>query len=60
MAMPLSVTYTPCDTSSREKTIDIIRFTQFEEGNLLSKTRKDAESGDKSDDDSIMLPLLSE
>ena len=47
MAMRLSVIYTPCDTSSREKTIDIIRFTQFEEGNLLSKTRDDTESGNE-------------
>ena len=34
-------------------------FAQFEEGNLLSETRKNAESGDESDDDSIMPPLLS-
>ena len=55
-----SVTYTTCATSSREKTGDIITFIQFEEGGLLSETRKDAESGDKSDDDSIIPPLLSE
>ena len=35
-------------------------FAQFEEGNIWTKTRNDAESGDKSDDDSIMPPLLSE
>ena len=34
-------------------------FTQFEEGNLLSETREYAESGDQSNDDSIMPPLLS-
>ena len=38
-------------------------FAQFEEGDLWSQTREDAESddkiGDKSDDDSIMSPLLS-
>ena len=35
------VTYTPCATSSREKTGDIITLTQFEEGNLLSETLSD-------------------
>ena len=51
------VTYTPCATSSREQTGDIITFAQFEEGdlssepqNLLSDTRDDAESSNKSDD----------
>ena len=34
MDVRLSVTYTPCDTSSREKTGKIITFTQFEEGDL--------------------------
>ena len=34
-------------------------FAQFEEVNLLTKTCNDAESGDESDDDSIMTPLLS-
>ena len=33
-------------------------FTQFEEGNLLSETCNNAESGDESDDNSIMSPLL--
>ena len=55
-----SMAYTPCATSSREQNGDIITFTQFEEGNLSSETPNDAESGDKSDDDSIMPPLLSE
>ena len=57
MAMRPSVTYTPCDTSSREQTSDIIRFVQFEEGNILTKTCKDAESGDG---DSIMPKLIRE
>ena len=48
--MRLSVTYTPCATSPRKKTGDITTFTQFEEDNLLSETRNDAESGDKSND----------
>ena len=34
MSMRTAVTYTPCATSSREKTGDIITFTQFEEGNI--------------------------
>ena len=50
MAMRLSVTYTPCATSPREQTGDIITFTQFEEGDLIFDTRNDAESGDESDD----------
>ena len=36
MAMRQVVTYTPYATSSKEKTDDIITFTQFEEGNILS------------------------
>ena len=57
MAMRLSVTYTPCDTSPREETGDIITFTQFEEGGLLSEKHNDAETGYKPDDNSIMSPL---
>ena len=48
------VTYTPCATSSREQTGDIITFAEFEEGNILTKTRNNAESGDGSDKESIM------
>ena len=33
-----TVTYTPYATSSKEQTGDVITFTQFEEGNLLSET----------------------
>ena len=39
---------------------DIITFTKFEEGGFISETHNDAESGDKSDDGSIMPPQLSE
>ena len=53
MDMRPFVMYTPCATSSRGKTGDIITFTQFEEGYLLSETRNDTESGDESDDDSL-------
>ena len=54
-----AVTYTPCATSVREQTGDIITFTQFEEGIILTKTRNDAEIGDKSNDGSSMPPLPS-
>ena len=49
------VAYTPCGTSSREQTGDIITFSQFEEGDILTKTRNDAESGDKYDNESVMM-----
>ena len=55
MVKRLAVTYTPCATSSREQTGDIITFTQFEEGNILTETRSDAESSDKPDNKSIMM-----
>ena len=35
-------------------------FAEFEDGNILTKIRNNLESGDKSNDDSIMPPLLSE
>ena len=60
MAMYPSVIYTPCDTSLRDKTGNIIMFALFEEGNSPSETCNDAKSGEKSDDDLIMPPLLSE
>ena len=46
MEMHLDVMYTPCATSSREQTGNIIIFAQFEEGNILTKTHNNAESGD--------------
>ena len=55
MAMRLTVTYTPYATSSKEQTGDVITFTQFEEGNLLTETRKDTESGNESYSESIMM-----
>ena len=42
MSMRPEVTYTPCATSLREQTGDIIMFAQFEEGGILTKTRNDA------------------
>ena len=54
-SMSLAMTYTPYATSSREKTGDVITLAQFEEGNILTETRNDAESGDESDNESIMM-----
>ena len=55
MAMRPAVTCTPYAMSSKEQTGDVIKFAQFEEGNLLSETRNDTESGDKSDSESNMM-----
>ena len=49
------VTYTPYATSSKEQTGDVITFTQFEEGNLISETRNNTENDDESDIESIMM-----
>ena len=46
MVMHPAVTYTPYTTSSKEQTGNVITFAQFEEGNILTETRNDAESGD--------------
>ena len=63
MAMRPDVTYIPCATSWVGKTDNIITFTHFEDSDLLSEIRECAESddksGDKSNDESIMPPLLS-
>ena len=50
-----AVTYTPYATSSKEQTGNVITFTQFEEGNLLTETSKDTERGDESDSESNMM-----
>ena len=55
MAMRLAVTYTLYATSLKEKTGDVITSAQFEKGNILTETGNDAESGDKSDNESIMM-----
>ena len=55
MAMRLEVTYTPYATSSKEQTGDVITFTQFEEGNIWTETRNNAENCDESDNKSIMM-----
>ena len=55
MTMRPAVTYTPYVTSPKEQTGDVITFTQFEEGNILTETRNDAESCDESDSESLMM-----
>ena len=60
MAIRPAVSYIPYDTSSSEQIGDIITFAQFEDGNLLSETHDDTESGYKFDDNSTLAPLISE
>ena len=55
MAMRPAVTYTPYGTSLREQPGDILTFAQFEEGNILTKTRNDAENSDEYNNESIMM-----
>ena len=55
MAMSPAVPYTPYATSLKEQTGDVITFAQFEEENMLTETRNDAESDDKSDSESLMM-----
>ena len=59
MVIRPAVMYTLCATSSREQTGNVITFTQFEEGNILTKNHNNSESGDESNDYSIMPQLLS-
>ena len=49
MAVWTAVPYIPYATSSKENTGDIITFTNFEEGDLLSEICNDTESGNKYD-----------
>ena len=60
MAMQPAVSYIPYDISSKEKTGDIITFTQFEEGDLPSESHNNMESGNKSDDYSALVLLIIE
>ena len=59
MAMRPDVKYTRYVTSLKEQTGNIITFAQFEEGILLSGTRDNKKSGDKSEEDSTVAPLIS-
>ena len=55
MAMRPEVKYTPYATYSKEQTRVVITFAHFEEGNILTKTRNNAESGDKSNNEWTMM-----
>ena len=50
MDMCPSVSYSYYATSPKGKTGDITTFAHFEQGNLISESFNDAESGDESDD----------
>ena len=58
MVMRPAMTYTPYTIYLREQTGNIITFSQFEEGDLFSESRDYAESGNKSNGDSTMPPLI--
>ena len=67
MVMRPYMSYTYYATSLREQTGDIITFTQFEEGNLLSEThylwsetRDNTESGNEYDENPTLAPLINE
>ena len=55
MVMRPEVTYTPSVMSLKEQTGDVITFAQFEEGNIITETRNDAESGNESKSKSITI-----
>ena len=55
--MSPSVSYIPCDTSLEEQTGNIIAFSQFKEGNLLSEIHEDAESDDEGGENMMMIQL---
>ena len=59
MVISPSVLYTNYATYSKEQTSDIITITQFGGRDLSSESHDNAESGDKSDENSVMAPLLS-
>ena len=55
MVLRPAVTYTSYDASLKEQTCNVITFAQFEGGNILTKTCNNVESGEKSDNKSIMM-----
>ena len=55
MVMRPEMTYTTYGTSLRQQTGNISTLAQLEEGNIRTKTRKNAESGDEFDNKSIMM-----
>ena len=60
MAIRPVLSYIPYATYLKEPTGNIITFAQFGEGNLLLEYHNGIESGDKSDDNSTLPPLISE
>ena len=60
MAVWPAISYILYSASSGGKTVDVIMFAQFDEGNILSETRNDTEIGDESDDDSTLPSLIIE
>ena len=54
-----AVSYITYVTYSKQQTGDIITLSQFEERNLLSENWNDTESGNKSDNNSNLVPLIS-
>ena len=54
MAMRPAVTY-PFATSSKEQTGNVITFTHFEEGNLITDIFNDTESGEEYNSESLMM-----
>ena len=60
MAMRLAVQYIPYAIYSKEKTVHVITFTQFEDGNLLLESCNRTERGDKPEDNLTFPPLISE
>ena len=55
MAIRPAVMYILYATSSKEQNSNVITFAKFEEGNILTETRNDAESGEKYHNESIMM-----
>ena len=53
--MRSAVTYTPYATSPKEQTGDVMMFAQFEEGDILTEACNNTESGEKSDNESLMM-----
>ena len=53
------MSYIPYDKSSKEQTGNIIPFTYFKEGNLISESFNDTESGNESEEYSTLSPLIS-
>ena len=53
--MRLEVMYTLYTTSTKEQTGNVITDAHFEERKILTKTSNDAESGDESNNEQIMM-----